>query len=296
MAGGEEEESVRFSISDIAFGEALIGVSAHLDNALEMYRRGDAAAALVHANRSLEQMPRISSELWRFTELATVLNQAVGAVSSAIRARHPVPHVAETLETYDRLSARAVGAVVGEGASSPAYRASVVVALMRTATAAHEAGVGDDARALVLRARSLAAMLWGGAISPDEVDRAFERLVSSPDDVRSSVAAIATALHDSFGAVLNLEPEPRELLDRVLGLLEGAREAARAGDSFRADKLVGQAYVEVYTPLRETLQGWTSEAELSELIGTRIRRALAAGEPVDDLLYRARRLLEAAPL
>ncbi|MGH2734215.1 MAG: hypothetical protein ACRDKZ_01435, partial [Actinomycetota bacterium] len=225
-----------------------------------------------------------------------VLNHAVGAVSSAIRARQPVPQVAETLETYDGLSARAVGGVVGEEASSPAYRASVVVALLRTATAAHDAGVHDDVRALVSRARSLAATLWGGAISPEAIDSAFERVAADPNEVRSSVTDIATNLHDSFGAVLDLEPEPRELLDRVTDLLEGAREAARAGDTFRADKLVGQAYVEVYTPLREALQAWASEAELNELIGTQIRRALGAGEPPDDLIYRARQLLDSAPL
>ena len=295
MAGGTDRSGT-FSIADVLFGEALIAVSAHLDSALATYRGGDAAGALVHANRSLESMPRISRDLWRYNELATALNQAAAAVSSAIRGRRPETQVATARDAYDDLSARAVGAAVGEAASSPAYRASVVVALLRTAAAASEAGIPDDARALVARARSLAGTLWGGAISPEDVDRAFESLSADPGDVRGPVAAIATALHDSFDALVDLEPGPREILDHVAELLEGAAEAVAAGDLFRADKLVGQAYVEGYARARPALQGWTSEAELDDLVGTQIRRAIAAGEPVDDLIHRARHLLAAAPL
>lgn len=291
------------SLGDIAFGESLIRVSAHLDNALAFYRVAESSRALVHANRSLELMPLISRGLWRYPELATSLNHSVAAVASAIRSRRPAGEVAAALEAYDALSARSVHAAVGERATSPAYRASVVIALLRTATAAHDAGIHEDARALVSRARSLSAGLWGGAIAPDVIEATFEQLAATirsgghpREGVRNAVSAIATLLHDAFGAVTDLEAGPLEMSGQVIELLEEARAAAEAGDAYRADKLLAQAYVEGYAGLRGFLAAWEPEPELNELLGSRLRLAVAAGEPIDDLIYRARDLLAAAPL
>lgn len=290
----------RFSLRDIAFGESLMRVGAHLDNALASYSAREITDAIVHANRSLELMPGISSELWRWPDLSTALNQTVAGVLSALRRRDPVSEVTAARAYFEALSTRALSAVVAQEAASPAYRASVVVALLRTAAAAAEAGAHPDAHALVARSRSLTSTLWGGAISPETLEDAFEALSSAlpsrREASRAAIGTIADILHDSFGAVLELDEAPRTLLDRAASRLAEAGDAARAGDRFRADKLVARAYVEDYSEAREALGAWAKEAELDDLIGTQIRLGLAAGRPVDDLIARACDLLASAPL
>ncbi len=275
-------------------------VVAHLDNALSSYRAREVTEALVHANRSLELMPGISSELWRHPDLATGLNRAAAGTVSALRLRRPEEEVAATCENFATLATRALEVVVGPVAASVAYRASVVVALLRTAAAAADAGVHPDAHALARRARTLSAGLWGGAISPEALVDAFEALTralgSRRDDARAAIVTITELLRDSCGAIVELDESPRALLNRIASRLVEAHDAARAGDRFRADKLVGRAYVEDYSELREVLGAWADEAELDDLIGTRIRRDLAAGRPVDDLFSRASELLAAAPI
>jgi hypothetical protein len=289
-----------FTVSDIAFGEALIRVSAHLDNAVEAYRSKDATTALVHANRSLELMPRISRELWRSPDLATALNQAAASVASTIRSRRSATESAAARDSFDRESARAVVSVVGD-AASPAYRASVVVALLRTCVAAREAGFAEDAAAIAARARSLAGSLWGGAIRPEAVDVSFEALAGALEEndtpaIQEQVATIATYLHQSLGAVLDAEPSPSELRDAVIRLLDGVVDAVAAGETFRADKLAAQAYVEVYKQIKPRLVGWPDEPELDAILGSRIRLGVAAGEPIEALVEAARALLTSAPL
>ena len=288
-----------FSLADVGFGEALVRVGAHLDGAVAAHRSGDPSGALLHANRSLELMPAISAELWRDPRVAAALNQAAAGVASTIRARKPATETTSARDSFDAFSAEAVGLVVGPGAVAPAFRGSVVVAVLATAVAAHEAGRMEDAAALAGRARALAATLWGGAVSPEEIERGFERLdraLKAGDPLRKEVAAIAEALAARAGAVVDLEPTARDHIERASDLLSQGGEAAAAGDAFRADKLVGRAYVEAYAPVRGSLAAWEDEAELNELIGTRLRRALAAGEPIAGPLARARELLGAAPL
>ena len=296
---GKEPEAVAFTVYDVLYGEALVRVSAHLDNAVDRCRRGDSETALLHANRSLQLMPQISRELWRDPQLATAINQAAARVSSAIRARKPLADVVAARDSYDRHSAAAVATAV-VAAPTPAYRASVVVALLRTAAAAESAGVLDDARAITTRARSLAGALWGGAMLPESIERSFESLArdidADPAAFRSHASAIATELHAGLGALVETEPGPREQLDLVARLLRDAAEAARAGDRFRADKLVATAYVEHYAPLRESLVSWQDEDKLNKLIGTELRRALASDEPIEPLVERAGSLLISAPI
>ena len=295
---GNESEGAAFTVHDVLYGAALVRVSAHLDNAVECCRIGKAETALLHANRSLQLMPQISRELWRDAELATAINQAAARVPSAIRARKPLVEVAAARDSYDRHSARAVATVVG-AAPTPAYRASVVVALLRTAAAAEAAGVLDDASAISTRARALVEALWGGAMLPESIEQAFQSLArdieADPESFRGHVGAIATELHDSLGALLENEPSPREQLDLVARLVRDAAEAASAGDRFRADKLVATAYVEHYVPLREALATWHDEDKLNKLIGTELRRALASGEPIDALVEDSQILLTSAP-
>lgn len=288
------------SLADIAFGESLVRVGAHLDIAVESYGRAGPGSALVHANRSLELMPRISQELWRHPEVAKSLNHAAAGIASGIRRRRPAAEIVALRDRFDALAAEAVEVVVGRDAETPRYRGSVVVAALRTATAAHDAGVGSDASALVRRARTVASTLWGGAISPEEVDRGFDDLEAGlgrpdPGSVKHAVAEIAAALRSATGATVDFEVTPGAALERVAQLLEQARDAARSGDAFRADKLVGRAYVEGYAPARDVLEGWAEEAELDDLIGKRIRLALARGEPIDDFVAHAVELLRAAP-
>lgn len=278
-------------------------VSAHLDNALAAYEAGSIERALVSASRPMvELLPRISRDLWRDDDLGRALNHAAAAVASEIRKRGPSTAVRRARDNYDDLSARAVGTVVGDAAADPAYRASVVVALLRTTAAAYDEALQrsderaqamhEDAAALVGRARALATTLWGGAISSEGMEASFDELTAvmagaeaSGERVKELAGVIAGILHAERGALVEQDLGPSDHLVAAGRLLRDCVEAYRAGEYFRADKLAARAYVEEYAVAREDLPEAdpATLAALDDLLGRRVRRAIAARAPHQDI-------------
>lgn len=259
-------------LSDIAFAEGLARVEAHLELATAINAAGNAKLALVQASRPMiELMPRLSRELWAFPEIATEVNQSVGAIASGIRTGSKQVHIHNLADKVRTAAARAVAAVVGEGHLDDAFVSSVVVALLRTAAlanrgASHSSGSTirygrADAVAYVARARKMCAAHWQDEDGPEGLDGTFASLQeqlsvqteADPEVFDATVESIAELLHNNAGALLEQEPGLADFLERISHLLSDAETAYGAGEAFRADKLVAVAYVENYALVSDEL-------------------------------------------
>jgi len=296
----------RFSLSDIAFAEGLARAEAHLENALLLLESGRVPQALVQASRPvIELMPRLSRDLWNAPEVATEVNRAVAAIAGGIRRGAEPPSLRTALATAEKATARAVASVVGPGHEDPAFNASVVVALVRTAVSAHReegAFVRFDALAYVRRARALCAGLMTaanqgrlGALFDDLQTRIGAEDASDQEEVESLAGSIADVLHESAGALLAQEPDVADYLDRIEELIADVEAAYGAGEAFRADKLAARAYIENYAVVRDALSAadeGADEAVHEALTGLRLRmRDKATPEEIAEVATRGRSAL-----
>ena len=296
-------------LTDVAFAEGLQRVAAHLENALLFYESDHIEQALIQASRPMvELMPRLSRDLWQAPEVGTGLNRSVAAIAAGIRSGLGRNRIRSLFVTAERSIDAATSRVVGDGSVDPAFVASVVVALLRTAADAYRGSAPDseeggarfarlDAVSFVRRARRVGVGL------DESLDERLESLQTSmstdipasPDDVDAAIAAVSGALNAVAGASLSEQPAPAEHLERIGEFLSNIETAYAAGEAFRADKLAARAYLENNLAVHDELitsDPAADEAISSALIDLRLRmRAKAPQEEISQIAERGREAL-----
>ena len=299
----------------ISFGSALAQVRGHHLVSLELYRAGDMKGASTHAGHPVaELLSGIAGELEEHggadiaEELTTVLDRGPEAIAKEASA----DELAAIYEEAAVVTEAAADHLVGDDASTPSYRGSVIAALLSTAAHEYDEAVGDagirleaeyqDGYAFVLEAKRLYEEIAADVESASseeaaEIDEAFEVLDSAfvsaeppkePVDkleVESAAELIGHELEETVDAEVSAAREPEEVAEEIEHLLDEIVETYEAGDADAAAELSAEAYLENY----EVIEAGVIDAapdineELEPLLGADLRKAILDGEPVEDV-------------
>ena len=311
----------------IAFGEALAQIRGHHHVSLMLYRAGDQKGAAVHAGHPIaEILASVRSELDEHGgAVGSDLEEALQAGASTVADRRPPDELARVFDTAASVTHRAEEAVV-DGSEEPAYRGSVVAALLTTAGHEYEEAVGksgvrlvveyQDAYAFVREAERLyrdieADVRSAAPEEADEIDAAFDQLTASlrsprpPSDpvdvldVEASAELIGHELEETVGAVPGVVSDPNDVAAEIEGLLDEVIESYEAGDAAAAAELSAEAYLENYEVIEAEVIDKAPEInnELEPLLGAELRRRIDEGAPVSEIrqmVARAKELLSQA--
>ncbi|HXG39441.1 MAG TPA: hypothetical protein VNJ28_00730, partial [Candidatus Limnocylindrales bacterium] len=229
-------------------------------------------------------------------------------------------------EAVARLTEEAEAAVLGDVAASPAYRGSVVAALLGTAAHEYEEAVGggairelveyQDAYGFAGEARRLyaaieAAVRAASDEEADEIEEAFGVLAEAlpgptppgtlvpVERVEEAAALVGHELEETVGARPLQEADLEAVASEIRHLLDEIVAAYRAGDAERAAELAAEAYLENYEVIEASVIEAAPDvnAELEPLLGAELRRRIGAGAPVEEIermVARAKELLDRA--
>lgn len=325
-AGGDGVEAP--GAEAISFGSALAQIRGHHAVALELYAAGDEKGAAVHAGHPVvEIFHLISHELAEHDEaLAGEFEDALEDAVTVVEGGSPDPAVETAFEHVTHLAGLAEDAVVGAEAGDPAYKGSVIAALLGTAAHEYEEAVGPDGIRLEVEYQdgygfvAESASLYD-AIAPDveaasaeeaeEIEEAFEvlddafpgvepprRLVDAVD-VEAAAELIGHELEETVDAEPLEESDPEEVVAEIEELLTEIEEAYAAGDAEGAAELSAEAYLENYEVIEADVIELAPDVneELEPLLGAELRRQIQAGAPQEDIesmIARARELLDEA--
>lgn len=309
----------------IGFGESLAQIRGHHLVSLELYRAGDHRGASIHAGHPIDEiLTSVASELEEHApELSKELSDQLAAGARAIADGASVDELTAIYEEAASTTRRAEEAVIGGSASEPAYRGSVIAALLATAGHEYEEAVGDrgirlpaeyqDGYAFVTEARRLYAEIAPGVESAapeeaDEIEAAFEALDAAlPSaqppkqpadalDVTSATKLIGHELEETVGATPAEESDPAAIVAEIEELLDEIVQTYRNGDADAAAELSAEAYLENYEVIEAEVIELAPEVneELEPLLGADLRKELGAGAPVEEIeemVARAKELL-----
>jgi hypothetical protein len=320
QAGADAQTAT--SAEAIAFGEALAQIRGHHLVSLLLYRAGDEKGAATHAGHPIaEILASVRGELDEHGgSLGSDLEEALQAGASAVADRRPPEELARVYDRAASVTRRAEEAVV-DGSGDPAYRGSVVAALLTTAGHEYEEAVGksgvrlvveyQDAYAFVTEAERLygdieAEVRDAAAEEADEIDEAFERLrraLSSPRppadpvnvlEVESAAELIGHELEETVGAAPGVVSDPEDVAAEIEDLLDELIESYEAGDAAAAAELSAEAYLENYEVIEAEVIDKAPEIneELEPLLGAELRRRIEEGAPVSEIRQMVARATE----
>ena len=300
-----------FTADQVRIAEALYRSEAHCVVACELYGAGRPADAVLHSVRPIaDTFPWLETELRSRPEQLRNLMVSVSNLSGALR--HAVrPRVARKhLKAVSSSRAAAIDVVAGADSATDAFRVSVGLALLDSASARYAEGVprGDlnEYQSAYALARSGIDLVAAGGGGDRELDSSLDALGAAlptldpparllrPEDVAGLVDRIAERVARD-GAI---RPERSALgeLDVVEKLLDDVVRSYDEGVPALAARLAASLYVRTYDPLRSVLQTLDlgREERLAENLGVDLRRAINAGAPPEDvgaIADRARELI-----
>ncbi|MGH2760117.1 MAG: hypothetical protein ACRDKJ_11225 [Actinomycetota bacterium] len=289
-----------FSQREVRVGESIARIRAHHEAALELLRLGRLADARLQATRPITNIvPDLAVELRACGLSVAGLSAALAGM--AWRVRRDVSHAAGALGSAAALLEATLQEVAGGSVRAPSFRASVVVALVERAARAYrravESGELDPyqeayalgrwvARDRVAEQIDLGDLVLDSPLPPAHPVpvEAFER---SAQDVRE-------ALERRFGVVSTVR-SPLDDIERVVSLLDGVVGAYRPATQAAAARLASEAFVRVYTGVRDVLAERAPRlAEEISTLGAMLRVDINAREPeaqITSLVARAKELL-----
>jgi len=296
--------------------------------ALELYEAGDHKGAAVHAGHPIvEILDSVNSELEEHDgAIGEELTAALQRGAAAVAERKPAAEVAAAFEDAAAATDAALTAVVGDVSADPAYKGSVVAALLATSGHEYEEAVGDDGVRLLAEFQDGYAFVRESRrlyeeIAPDveaasveeaeEIEAAFETLeqalpaprppddLAAPLDVVSATELIGHELEETVGAAPVEESDPEEIVAAIEELLDEIVATYEAGDAEAAAELSAEAYLENYEVIEaEVIElAPAVNQELEPLLGAALRERLAAGAPISEIeqmVERAKELLDEA--
>ena len=277
-----------FGPRDVAFGTLVAQIPAYYRLSLELYLAGNHPGAVRHASHPLmEVLPRIYEDLLE-SDLAGPVARALGAAASTVRERRSTQEVGASFEAATKLSADAIGTVVGPAASTGAFRASLVAGLLRVAAQKYRTAVEDgsvrllpeyqSAYAAISQATRMTEDLNSSAtVALPSLDNALvvlhelvptplpDDVVANADDVEVHVEVAAAELA-SVGALLRTRSTPTEVMDRIEYRFALLADLMTHDERGRAEKLVARVFAEDYAVIAQDVE--RNSPELSGEIET----------------------------
>jgi hypothetical protein len=309
----------------VATGTALAQIRGHLRVARELLAAGEAEAAVPHIGHPrAELLTAVTPEIREAGGDPDLLDAAIGAAEAAL-ANGDDEALDGAIEAAIEAARDAEAAVVADP-EDPAYRGSVIAALVSSVGGEYsEAVVGgelrelaefQDARGFLLEAMELYETIRpvveaASADEADEIATAFEALeaalpgptppdtLTAPEDVSAAAARIGAELAEAVGAVMVEERDPTEVGATINSMLDEILELVESGQTDAAAELAAEAYLEHYELLEPAVIAAAPEVneELEPLLGAELRRRITGGadaEEIGALIDRARELLEEA--
>jgi hypothetical protein len=310
---------------DITFGEQLAQIRGHHLAATELYADGDTKGAATHTGHPVEELlAAVRTEVAEHDDaVADRLEPALQAPSKVVADDGTTEELASAITEATEVVEDAESAVVGDTLTTPAYRASVIAALLTTVGHEYEEAVKDgklvleaeyqDAYAFATFAKQqyddiAEAVRAAGAEEADEIDEDFETLakalpsVKPPstfaenEDVERAATHVGAELAETVGAVLLEAVSNEDAIANIEGLLDEILETYEAGDSDEAAELAAQAYLENYELIEAGVIEHAPDVnkELEPILGSTLRQKIQDGVPLAELealVERARELL-----
>ncbi len=315
--------AAEFDEETVAVGSALAQMRGHHLASLELHRADDLGGALAHASHpAAEILESIRGDLDEADAPTEELASALEAVLLAAENGSTADLEAAISAATEQIDA-AERAVAGDAFDDPAYRGSVIAALLQTAGHEYEEAVSDgaigelieyqDAWAFTTEANTQYMTIRDvvtvrAAHEAEEIDEAFEQLftalvgVQPPttivpvEDVVAAAALIGHELEEVVGALAVSEADPAAEQQAIEALLDQIVELVGSGDRAAAAELAAEAYLEHY----EVIEGAVLAAapdintELEPLLGAELRRQINEGatlEEIQTMVDRAKVLL-----
>lgn len=312
----------------VGVGELLGQIRGHHLVSLALYRAGDQQGALTHAGHPVAEIfPALKPELDEHGGDSAALEAKLKEAADAIDDNAPADTVAALYEEVAALTVAAEQAVAGAAADSPAYKGSVIGALLVTAGREYEEAVADgavreliefqDAHAFTTEAKRLYGAIEADVQSkaPDEaaeIDEAFTSLLAAlpgptpantppaaVDDVQQWTGLIGHELAEVVGAIVLESRDPEEVAETIGTLLDEMVEAYKAGRTEEALEIAAESYLENYEVIEAAVIANAPEinAELEPLLAAEMRATMREGKPVEELeakVARAKDLLTQA--
>jgi hypothetical protein len=306
----------------VALGATLWQARGHQIVALELLSAGDEAAA-VHAAHPIEEvLASVEGEVEERGGDAAVLRGAFEEFQSAVTSGGD----AQTAADAANAAIEEAESAVAEDPADPAYRGSVIAALLSTAAHEYEESIQDgqvsetveyqDAFGFVRAARELyediaSAVEEASSEEAEEIDEAFgelEAALAEPqppatpvaaEDIEKAAALIGHELEETVGAQPAESADPEEVFARIDTLLGQILAEYEEGEAEEASELAAEAYLENYEVVEADVIRLAPEvnAELEPLLAAELRAAMEDGVPVEELeglVERARELLAEA--
>ncbi len=302
------------SSEDITFGEQLAQIRGHHLAATELYAAGDAKGAATHTGHPVEELLAVvRTEVAEHDDaVAERLEPALAAPSTVVADEGTEEELAEAIAEATEVVEDAESAVVGDTLTTPAYRASVIAALLTTVGHEYDEAVQDgkleleaeyqDAYAFMAIAKQQYDDISGpvreaGAEEADEIDEDFETLegalpgVEPPsefaanDEVRQAATHVGAELAETVDAVLLEAVSSEEAFANITGLLDEILELYEAGDADEAAELAAEAYLENYELIEAEVIEHAPDvnADLEPLLGAQLRAQINEGVELSEL-------------
>ncbi len=311
-----EAEATGFGHEEIGIGESLAQIRGHHLVGLELYEN-DPDAALAHFHHPIEEiMDVLSAELEEHggspEDLETALQDAVDAAESAA----DPAEVQAAVDEAAAVTREAEAELLGPDATSPAYRGSVVAALLKTAAHEYEEAVAggkgvslvveyEDAYGFMHFAQQTYESDLAAAVEDEsteeaeEVEEAFEVLndaLAEPTPPDKPLDAEEVEVAETIGAQPLEEVEPAEVAAEIERLLDEVLAAYEAGDADEASELAAEAYLENYEVIEAEVIEYAPDIneKLEPLLGAELRRQIDQGaspEEIASMIEQAKKLL-----
>jgi hypothetical protein len=306
----------------VTLGATLWQARGHQLVALDLLAAGDEAAAIHAAHPIEEVLASVEGEVEEHGGDPASLRAAFEAFLDAVETGGDAEAAAEQSRTAIE---EAEAAVAGDP-EDPAYRGSVVAALLSTAAHEYEESLGNgqvtetveyqDGYGFVRAAQELyediaPAVEEASAEEAEEIEEAFSTLEaafpdpqppSSPatvEDVERAAGLVGHELEETVGAQPVESADPEEVFDRIETLLGQILAEYEEGEAEEAAELAAEAYLENYEVVEADVIRLAPEVneELEPLLGAELRARIQEGvsaEELERMIDRARELLAQA--
>ena len=320
--GGERPAAALLDPEAITLGSTLWQARGHQLVALELLADGDGAAATHAAHPIEEVLSSVEGEVEEHGGDAAALRTSFDSFLTAVQDGEDAQAAAEQSRSAIEEAEEAVAGNPGD----PAYRGSVVAALLGTAAHEYEEALGDgeisltveyqDGYGFVRAARELyegiAADVEGVSTEEaEEIEDAFgtlEEAFPTPEppaapapleNVEGAAQLVGHELEETVGAQPLESADPEEVFDRIDSLLGQILTEYEEGEAEEAAELAAEAYLENYEVVEADVIRLAPDVneELEPLLGTELRARIQEGVPVSELesmIERARELLAEA--
>lgn len=322
--GMDGPDDVRASLDPetITLGSTLWQARGHQLVALELLAEGDRAAATHAAHPIEEVLSSVEGEVEEHGGDAASLRTSFDSFLTAVQDGEDAQAAAEQSRSAIEEAEEAVAGNPGD----PAYRGSVIAALLGTAAHEYEEALGRGEIALTVEYQDgygfvrAAQELYQGIAADvenvsteeaEEIEEAFAALEAafpSPEppadpapleDVEGAAELVGHELEETVGAQPLESADPEEVFDRIDSLLGQILTEYEEGEAAEAAELAAEAYLENYEVVEADVIRLAPDVneELEPLLGTELRARIQEGVPVSELesmIERARELLAEA--